>query len=479
MDSAELDKEIQDALSDMSLMDMDEPKATSGGTELKTGTVVAVEREDILVDMGGKSTGLLPIKALGSEPIPEVGTKIQVIVKGYNADEGLIMLSREDAVEAAAWDSVERGQVVQGIVRGHNKGGLELTIDGIKAFMPISQIDTDRIEDDQLSKFVGQKMTCQIMDIKRSEKSLVVSRREVMKKEAAAEREKKFETLSEGDTVTGTVRTIMPYGAFVDIGGTDGLLHIGDMSHARVEDPKDVVSEGQTLELKVIKIDRENKKIGLGLKQALSDPWSDAEDKWPVDSIVSGRVTRLADFGAFVELEPGLDGLIPISEMSFGKRINHPREVVNEGEIVKTRVINLDLERRRIGLSIKRLEDDPWQGASLRWPAGTVVEGRISRTADFGAFVELSPGVEGLIHISEISTEHVQNVSDKVREGDMVKARVLDVDEGRRRMSLSIKQAEENAEEADFSNYLASGGEGGSDRPRKKRKKPLRGGMDF
>ncbi len=477
MDS-ELDKEIEAALSDMSLMDFEEPKAMTSDTKLKTGTVVSVQRDDILVDMGGKNTGLLPIKALGSEPIPEVGSEIQVIIKGYNAHEGLIMLSREDAVEAAEWDTVEKGQIVEGVVRGHNKGGLELKVGGIKAFMPISQIDTDRIEDDQLSGFVSRKMTCQVMDIKRSEKSLVVSRREVMKKEAAIEREKKFETLSEGDTITGTVRTIMPYGAFVDIGGTDGLLHIGDMSHARVEDPNDIVSEGQTLELKVLKLDRENKKIGLGLKQALADPWTDAENKWPVNSVVSGRVTRLADFGAFVELEPGLDGLIPISEMSFAKRINHPREVVSEGEVVRTRVINLDLERRRIGLSIKRLEDDPWQGASVRWPAGAIVEGRVSRTAAFGAFVELATGVEGLIHISELANEHVQNVSEKVREGDMVKAKVLEVDEGRRRMSLSIKQSEESAEGSNYSDYL-TGGDAVFEKPRKKRKKPLRGGMDF
>ncbi len=477
MDS-ELEKEIEAALSDMSLMDADEPQASTSN-DRKIVTVVAVQRDDILVDMGGKNTGLLPVKALGDEPIPEVGTQIEVVVKGYNAEEGLVMLSREDAVEAAAWDTVERGQVVEGVVRGHNKGGLELKIDSIKAFMPISQIDTERIDSETLSSYVGRRMTCQITDIRRAERSLVVSRREVLRKEEAVQREKKLQTLCEGETVSGKVRTIMPYGAFVDIGGVDGLLHISDMSHARVEKPEDIVSEGQTLELKVLKVDKETGKIGLGLKQALSDPWTDAENKWPVDSVVSGRVIRLAEFGAFVELEPGCDGLIPISEMSFGKRINHPREVVSEGQVVKTRVINLDLERRRIGLSIKRLEDDPWQGASLRWPQGAIFDGRVSRVAAFGAFIELSAGVEGLVHISEIAAERIQSVSEKLHEGDAVKVKVLDVDEGRRRMSLSIKQTVEAEPEEDYTQYIDGSGDALVDKPRKKRKKPLRGGMDF
>lgn len=477
----ELEREIEAALGDMSLMDLvdrEESAARAGtvptGKDVRRGVVVSVQKEDILVDMGGKSTGVLPVSQLGDEPMPEVGDSIEVMVTGYKEDEGLLMLSRQEAVLAATWETLRVGQLVEGMVKGHNKGGLEMKIDGIKAFMPISQIELGRVEDEDLHGFVNRKLQCKVTDIRRAEKSLVVSRRELLMEEEARQREAAFETLEEGRLVTGTVRTIMPYGAFVDIGGVDGLLHIGDMGHGRVENPRDVVTEGQQLELMVLKIDRENKKIGLGLKQTLKDPWDEAEEKWPVDSIVTGRITRMMNFGAFIKLDEGVEGLIPVSELSYTQRVAHPREILSEGEVVKVRVMSIDLERKRMALSRKQAEDDPWMGASLRWPADSVANGKVTRLADFGAFVELTPGVEGLVHISELSDTPVRNVAEVVREGDTIDVKVLDVDEDRRRMSLSIKQL------ATMPDYTGSATDAAEpERPRRKRKKPLKGGLDF
>ena len=311
----------------------------AAGDELRTGKVVSVQGEDILIDMGGKSTGVLSTKQLGDEPIPEVGDNIEVLVTGYDEDEGLVILSRKDAVTAVAWDSIEVGQTVEGRVTGHNKGGLELNVDGINAFMPISQIERTRVDNDDLPEYLNHKMHCRVTEIRRNEEAIIVSRRDVLDAEAEEARKESMTTLTEGTIVSGTVKTIMPYGAFVDIGGVDGLLHVGDMSFKRIDDPREVVREGQKLQLMVLKVDREGERIGLGLKQTLTDPWIDVQNKWPVDSVVSGRITRLMDFGAFCELEAGVEGLIPISEMSFERRINHPREVVSENEVVKVRVM--------------------------------------------------------------------------------------------------------------------------------------------
>ena len=475
---AELQRELDEALGDASLMDLvDEPRKAGQRTAaegVRLGIVVAIQQDDLLVDMGGKSTGVLPLRQMEGEELPAVGDTIEVTITGYSGSEGLLLLSRKDAVMAATWDTLEEGQNVEGRVTGHNKGGLELKIDGINAFMPISQISLERIEEEDMSSFVDQRLRCQVMEVRRNEESLVVSRRMLLKEEAAEAGEKTFAELTEGAVVTGTVRSIMPYGAFVDIGGVDGLLHIRDMGYARVEKPEDVVSAGQTLELKVLRISREDKKISLGLKQVMANPWTDAETKWPVNTIVSGRVTRLMDFGAFVELVEGVEGLIPISEMSFEKRINHPKEVVNENDVVKVRVLSVEIDRGRIGLSLKRVGDDPWVGASVRWPENTACEGVVKRITEFGAFVELAPGVEGLVHISELAEHRVSNVSEVVKEGETVEAKIVEVDEERRRIALSIKQLTTMPE---YTGPESAEPEVAT--PKRKRTKPLRGGLEW
>jgi len=480
-----LRQEIDDALGDMSLMDMmdaeEATQRTAEGAGLRRGRVLAIQGDDIFVDLGGKDQGLLPATQFEDEPLPNVGDLVEFTVVRFDEKDGLLQLSRKGAVMAATWDSLQVGQVLEGRVKGHNKGGLEMDFNGIKGFIPISQVDRLRVE--ELAPYVNRKLACEVIEIRRAERSIVVSRRAVLDREAAAEAEKRFASLVEGDVIRGTVKTIMPYGAFVDIGGTDGLLHVADMSHRRVENPRDIVTEGQQLEVKVLKVDHEQKRISLGLKQVMPDPWAGADTKWPVNEVVTGRITRLAEFGAFLELTPGVEGLIPISEMTFEKRIKSPSEIVKEGDVVKVRVMSMDLAKKRISLSLKRVGDDPWMGASVRWAEGTITTGMVSRLADFGAFVELTPGVEGLVHVSEISTERVRSVSDALQVGQTVKVKVLQADEAARRISLSIKQS---AEVVDFSAYMSTSDHAPEPAPapaegakgKQKKQKPRKGGLD-
>ena len=442
---------------------------------MKRGKISAIHGDDIFVDMGGKSQGVLPSEQFLDGPEPKVGDEIEFTIEGYDNNDGLLILNRQGAIMAAAWETIEEGQILEGRVTGHNKGGLELNINGVRAFMPISQIELFRVED--LAPYMDQKIRCQVSEVDRADRNVIVSRRAILELEEQEAREKAFATLVEGQTVTGTVRNIMPYGAFVSIGnGVDGLLHVKDMSHGRVEDPKSVVQEGQRLELMILKIDKETRKIGLGLKQVLPDPWTGAEVKWPVGSVVSGRVTRLAEFGAFVELEPGVEGLVPMSEMSFEKRIKSADEICKAGDVIKVRVMSVDLERKRVSLSIKRVGDDPWTGASVRWAEDSIVTGMVKRIAEFGAFVELVPGVEGLVHISEISHEHVRTVGEALREGQVVQAKVLEVDEDRKRIGLSIKQLITAADYTGAAPTEETPAEPA--KPAKKRKAPLKGGLD-
>jgi ribosomal protein S1 len=286
----DLQRELEEALGSMnvgSLMEADQPAAAPATPGVKRGQVVSIQKNDIFVNMGGKSQGVLPAEQFEDEPLPQEGDWIEVMIEGYDRAEGLLKLSRKGAVTAASWQSMEEGQIVEGRVTGHNKGGLELDIDGIRAFMPISQVELFRAEDD-LAPYDNQRLKCEVVEVRRDERSIVVSRKAVLQREAEAAKREMFESLKEGDLVTGTVRSIMPYGAFVDIGGVDGLLHVGDMAYSRVGDPKDVVKEGQKIQVKVLKIDRDARKIGLGLKQTLTDPWSDIEIKY-TPGLAGGR----------------------------------------------------------------------------------------------------------------------------------------------------------------------------------------------
>lgn len=438
----ELQKELDDALGDMSIEQLIEADSTSQPVAkradgVKIGTVIDIQGDDIFVDFGGKTQGLLPAAQFADDPLPEIGSKVEVTIEGYDGSEGVLLLSRPGAVLAATWATLRPGQIVEAFVTGQNKGGLEVKFNGIDGFIPVSMIDMNRTED--MGPFVGTKLKCEVLEVDTDRESVTLSRRAVMERESAEKRKETMLTLAEGKIVRGVVRSIMPYGAFVDIGGVDGLLHISDMSFRRIEDPHEVVKEGQQIEVKILKVDREAEKFSLGLKQVMPDPWTGADTKWPPNEVVTGRVTRLADFGAFVELEEGVEGLVPMSEMSFTHRVKSASEVVTVGDTIKVRVLSVDMARKRVSLSLKRVGDDPWMGASARWPVGTTVDGVVTRLADFGAFVELTSGVEGLVHISELSDQRVRAVNEAVREGEAVKAKVLDVDEERHRISLSIR----------------------------------------
>ena len=472
-----MQRELDQALADIdveSLADIEQPAEESSGQSVSKGKVIAIHDQDIFVEMGGKSQGLLPASQFQDQPVPVVGDIVEFVVQGYDHQDGLTLLARKGAVQIAAWQTLRTGQIVEGRVTGHNKGGLELDINKIKAFMPISQIDLDRVDD--LAVYVNQRLRCEVIEINRSKKKVVLSRRELLKVEQQEAAEKTYESLKEGQTVTGTVRSIMPYGAFVDIGGVDGLLHISDMSHARIDKAESVVKQGQQIEVMVLKLDRENNKLSLGLKQIMPDPWDDAQEKWPEGQLVSGRITNLAKFGCFMELEPGVEGLIPISEMSFERRINDPKELVSPGDVIKVRVMKVDVDQKRISLSIKRVGDDPWIGASVRWPAESIVQGTVKQLAQFGAFVELAPGVEGLVHISQISETPVHNVGQVLEQGQTVQVKVISVDEESHRIALSIKQLTSSP---DYTGPDTPAGQSPPQRKRPKRTKPLRGGLDL
>ena len=473
----DLQREIDEALGGMSLEQLiasEEKKAAPAAAArgVRTGTVLSIQGEDIFVDLGGRAEGILAASQFEDQPLPDVGSTIQVTIEGSDKD-GLLVLSRQGAVMQAAWSTLEEGQIIEGRVTGHNKGGLELTVNGIQAFMPISQIELFRVED--ISGYVNQRFRCQVTEVNAEERRVIVSRRALLELESAAQREQMWTTLAEGQKFPGIVKTIMPYGAFVDIGnGVDGLLHVKDMSHSRVEDPKSVVKEGQKIEVLVLKVDKEARRVSLGLKQILPNPWKEADVKWPANTMAAGRVTRLAEFGAFVELEPGVEGLIPIGELTFARRVTHPKDVVNPGDVVHVRVLSVDMERKRISLSLKRAGDDPWMGASARWPVGATVSGVVSRTADFGAFVELAAGVDGLVHISELSATRVRSVAEAVKVGQTVQAKVVAVDETARRISLSIKQLTSSP---DYTGDAAAE-PAEPPKPQPKRKKPLKGGLE-
>jgi small subunit ribosomal protein S1 len=454
---ADLEKEISDALGDSSLDDLlggaaaatggdgeinlVARKVTSSGHKLYTSVVTAIHGDDMFIDLGGKTQGLLTTGQFeDGDELPEVNGEVEFTITGRHTPDGLAILARSGAVETASWDSLQRGQVVAGTVTGHNKGGLELKINGLRAFMPISQIERfTQVDSENLSDYNNQKMNAVVMECNSRDKKFVVSHRQYLDIAAEQNRADLLEKLQEGDTVTGKVRSIMPYGAFVDLGGLDGLLHVREMAYARVNDPNEIVSVGQEVSVKILKIDREEEKLSLSLKAAGSDPWVTVATNYQQGSMVTGKITKLMDFGAFCELEPGIEGLIPIGELTFTKRVNHPKEVVAEGDQVNVRVLSVEPDRQRISLSLKQVGDDPWTGASVKWTPGSMVQGTVMRTADFGAFVQLAEGVEGLVHISELSDKRINRVGEVVNEGDMVEVKILDVDEENHRISLSMK----------------------------------------
>jgi len=441
---------------------------------LVIGRIANIGSEDVLIDFGAKSLGVMPRSELPEGRTCNVGDSLEVLVTSKDEQGGLLTVSHKKARQQRLLRTMEIGTVVEGAVTGMNRGGLEVNVEGLTAFMPAGQVDLHFLKD--ISTLIGTKIRAEVTRFDRADENIVLSRRKVQMREEQEQKEKAFEVLKVGQVLKGKVRNLADYGAFVDIGGVDGLLHVSDMSWARIEHPQDVLKVDDEIEVKIIRINQEKRKISLSLKQTMPNPWEGVADKYAVNSKVSGRVVRLANFGAFVELEPGLDALLPISEMSWTRRLRHPKELVKEGDVVEASILSCEPEKKRISLSLKSLTEDPWSAVSMRYAPGSKIKGKVVRTTDFGAFVNLEEGIDGLIHISELDDGRVRAVTDKVKAGDEVEVRVLSVDAESKKISLSLRQPppEPTAEE-----IAAAKAEQQAVEQRRSKSKNRRGGITF
>lgn len=415
---------------------------TEDGAKQLEGIVVTVDAESVYLDIGFKTEGILPRTAFenNAEGLA-AGSKFPVSVKGRNP-EGYYALSRIHVAQPKDWSSLEEAfeqkAAVSGVVTGVVKGGLTVDV-GMRAFMPASRSGVrDAAE---MEKLVGQEISCRIIKLDTEEEDVVVDRRVLVEEQARVLEQSRYAELKEGDIISGQVRSLASYGAFVDLGGIDGLLHISDISWSRVGTPEDVLTIGQQLQLKVLKVDPESKRISLGLKQLEAEPWEAAGEKYKEGQRITGTVTRLMDFGAFVELEPGIEGLIHVSEMSWVQKVRKPSDLLKTGDTVDAMVLSVSQGERRISLGLKQALGDPWAEVPKKFPVGAAIEGPVTRLMKFGAFVELAEGVEGLVHVSEISAEkHINHPQDVLRVGEVVKAQVIGLDPEKRQLRLSMKQ---------------------------------------
>jgi small subunit ribosomal protein S1 len=416
-------------------------KSAPGQQQLQ-GTVVSLSAEQVFLDIGYKSEGVLARSAFdnNAEGI-KPGDSFPVSVTGRN-QEHYYELSRFKVALPRDWSALEAAftekLAVVGVVTEVIKGGLSVDV-GVRAFMPASRSGTrDAAE---MEKLVGTEITCRITKLDVTDENVVVDRRIVLEEQARGLTEARRDAMKEGDTLPGTVRSLVPYGAFIDLGGIDGLLHISDIAYTRVAKPEDVLSVGQEIQVRILKIDPETKKISLGLKQLQPEPWETAPNRLVAGQRITGTVTRLADFGAFVEIEPGVEGLIHISEMSYGKKLRHPSDLLKEGERVDAVILAIKPEERRISLGLKQTLADPWTEVERNFPVGSAITGPVTKLMNFGAFVQLAEGIEGLVHISEITAERrLNHPSDVLRAGQVVQAQVLAIDTEKRQIKLSMKQ---------------------------------------
>ncbi|MBI5167269.1 MAG: 30S ribosomal protein S1 [candidate division NC10 bacterium] len=415
--------------------------------EIVKGTVVEINAESILVDIGYKSEGSIPLREFKNpqgELTVKVGDAIDVYLEQREDGEGLIVLSREKAEKIKIWEELSRvyeeGGTIEGTIVSKTKGGLIVDI-GVRGFLPGSQVDLRPIRD--LDKLIGKTFPMKVIKLNPRRGNVVLSRRELLEEERKRLKQKTLDSLEEGKIMRGKVKNITEYGAFIDLGGLDGLLHITDMSWGRVNHPSELFMVGDEVEVAVLKFDRSTERVSLGYKQRTPDPWESAPHKYPIGARVKGKVVSLADYGAFVELEEGIEGLIHVSEMSWTQKVKHPSKVVATGDTVEVVVLDVDKASKRISLGMKQIEPNPWMFVEERYPVGSRVEGRVRNLADFGAFVELEEGIEGLIHVSDMSwTKRIRHPSEVVKKGERVEAIVLHVDANNHRISLGLKQAQ-------------------------------------
>jgi small subunit ribosomal protein S1 len=435
----EITENFADILSDFEQSHSHKPES---GTRQVEGTVVSLSADQVFLDIGYKTEGVLPRSVFennGEGVKPD--DRFPVSVTGRN-EEGYYELSRFKVALPRDWSALEEAFAqkfaVVGTVTAIVKGGLSVDV-GVRAFMPASRSGTRDAAD--LEKLIGTQISCRITKLDVTDEDVVVDRRVVLEEQARSEAQGRLAAMKEGDTVTGAVRSLMSYGAFVDLGGVDGLLHVSDIAWGRVNKPEDLLSIGQQLQLRILKIDPETKKISLGLKQLEAEPWEVVPTKYQVGQRITGVVTRIADFGAFVEIEPGIDGLIHISEMSWGKKIRHPNDVLKQGDTVEAEILAIKPEERRISLGLKQTLKNPWSEIQQKFPVGSQVEGAVTKLMKFGAFVQIADGIEGLVHISQIVADRrINHPSEVLHAGQVVKAQVLAIDAEKRQIKLSMKQ---------------------------------------
>ncbi|MDX2493629.1 MAG: 30S ribosomal protein S1 [Desulfuromusa sp.] len=417
-----------------------------GGLELKRndvveGTIVQVNPDSVVVDVGYKSEGVISLREFADEKGKidvKVGDVYDVLFGGGESDSGLIVLSKEKADRQKIWNSLEEDAVVEGRILSRIKGGLSVDI-GVNAFLPGSQVDLRPVRN--LDKVIGQTFDFKIIKLNKRRGNIVLSRRVLLETERESQRTDTLTTLEENQVIEGIVKNLTDYGAFIDLGGIDGLLHITDMSWGRVKHPSDILAVGDKINVKVLKFDKEKERVSLGLKQIAPDPWLDVASKYPIETKVTGKVVSLTDYGAFIELEEGVEGLIHVSEMSWTKRVKHPNKVLSIGDDVESVVLALDTDNRRISLGLKQIEPNPWDVIGEKFPIGTIIEGQVKNITDFGIFVGVDEGIDGLVHISDLSwTKRIKHPSEAYKKGDLVKAVVLNIDRDNERFSLGLKQ---------------------------------------
>ena len=451
VDEAEALAMIEDALgSDVAGGDM-EPLLGETINDFKTNTIlqgkiIGKAGDDFLVDVGLKSEGVLDRNEFEDPKAVEIGDTVEVLLEDVEGDGGTVCVSKRKADRIRGWEKItaEKGEddTIEGKVLRKIKGGLLVDI-GVPVFLPASQVDIRRPAD--IGVYIGQTIEAQILKIDEVRRNIVISRRKLIEERRAALRKDLLERVQVGDVVKGKVKNIADFGAFVDLGGIDGLLHITDMSWGRVNHPSDVVSLEEELEVKILNIDLEKEKVALGLKQREASPWEDIEKKYPVNTRVRGSVTNIMSYGAFVKLEDGVEGLVHISEMSWTKRINHPSELVSIGEEADVVVLDINQQKQEISLGMKQTEVNPWELVAEKYPPGTVVEGRVRNLASYGAFVEIEPGIDGLLHVSDLSwTKKIAHPNEVLKKGETIKCIVLEVDQQKQRVALGLKQMSED-----------------------------------
>ena len=417
--------------------------------EVVTGKIISIDKDYVLVDIGYKSEGQIRIQEFNDENgqlAANVGDKVDVMVEWWDDDEERVILSKEKATKVKVWEEIKASYdedgTVEGVIVNRVKGGFSVDI-GVLAFLPGSQADLRPIRN--LDEMVGKTFTFKILKFNQKRSNIVLSRRLILEEERSSKRTTTLSTIREGKVVDGIVKNITEYGVFVDLGGVDGLLHITDISWGRVKHPSELFSVGDNINVKILNLDLERERVSLGMKQLAEDPWLAAAEKYPITSRVNGKVVSLTDYGAFVELEEGIEGLIHVSEMSWTRKIRHPSKVISVGEMVEAVVLDIKPESRRISLGMKQVVPNPWDVISEKYPVGTTIEGKIKNITDFGLFIGIGEGIDGLVHISDISwIKRIKHPSELYKKGDVVQAIVLDIEKENERFSLGIKQLQDD-----------------------------------